>query len=63
MDNSYTTTTTTNNNNNSLNTNNDSNIKNVEDDTHSEVTLTAGSVLYHPAGIWHHVECMTDGRL
>merc|ERR1711937_134383 len=25
-----------------------------------EITLEAGSVLYHPAGIWHHVECLSD---
>eukprot|EP00439_Symbiodinium_sp_Y106_P056434 s5862_g7.t3 len=25
-----------------------------------EVELHAGSVLYHPAGIWHHVECLGE---
>eukprot|EP00927_Polykrikos_kofoidii_P073135 TRINITY_DN69208_c0_g1_i1.p1 TRINITY_DN69208_c0_g1~~TRINITY_DN69208_c0_g1_i1.p1 ORF type:complete len:643 (-),score=86.12 TRINITY_DN69208_c0_g1_i1:50-1978(-) len=25
-----------------------------------EVILREGSVLYHPAGIWHHVECLSD---
>jgi len=28
-----------------------------------EVTLSAGSMLYHPAGIWHHVECLTDNSV
>lgn len=27
---------------------------------YSEVTLTEGSILYHPAGIWHRVECDED---
>ncbi|CAE7214170.1 yxbC [Symbiodinium microadriaticum] len=27
-----------------------------------EVELHAGSVLYHPAGIWHHVECLGEAH-
>jgi len=27
---------------------------------HSEVILKAGSVLYHPRGVWHEVECTSD---
>jgi hypothetical protein len=29
-------------------------------DGHVSVTLTEGSVFYHPAGIWHQVECEED---
>ena len=25
-----------------------------------EVQLDEGDILYHPAGIWHQVECVTD---
>ena len=25
-----------------------------------EVTLNEGDILYHPAGIWHQVECVSD---
>ena len=25
-----------------------------------EVVLHEGAVLYHPAGIWHHVECLGE---
>lgn len=28
-----------------------------------EVTLKEGDILYHPAGIWHQVECMTDDSI
>lgn len=28
-----------------------------------EVTTVAGSVLYHPAGVWHHVECVSDSSV
>lgn len=28
-----------------------------------EVVVAAGSVLYHPAGVWHHVECTADNSI
>lgn len=28
-----------------------------------EIILSPGSVLYHPAGIWHHVECTSDNTV
>lgn len=27
---------------------------------YEQVVLNEGDILYHPAGIWHQVECTTD---
>lgn len=36
--------------------------KQLNEDTF-EVVLKEGDILYHPAGIWHQVECMTDDSI
>jgi len=36
--------------------------KHLDEDTF-EVVLEEGDILYHPAGIWHQVSCLTDDSI